>query len=118
MQIKMRVPKNPIKIIDSAAGYRYTIIVPTIHCRNQRAESGQEIKECHRVLLRVSEGVVDFIRANPGESILVRCPACPQYLRWIEVANVEGRLTFQPVDQPDLDAELDFDHILAGEIVA
>lgn len=107
--------------------YRYTYysaltsggFVPTIHCHNDRAGTGQEsAKPCKRVLLRVSADVAEYMRKTPGASILARCPACPPYLRWVESVNIDGQLTIRPVPDPDLDNELAFDNIVAGEPVA
>jgi hypothetical protein len=57
-----------------------------------------------------------YLKANPEEKIIVRCPTCPQHTRWAAIYhNGENGLVWETIKRPDstsFEEELVFDTVL------
>ena len=93
--------------------------MPTVKCRNTRNEKNSVIK-CDRFLIQLPQCVIDNLKSNPGEKILLRCPTCPSFVRWVEIYyDSETGLTWGTVKKPEqFEPELNFDHVIHCEEVS
>jgi len=86
-----------------------------IKCNNTRNEN-HEIIQCGRYLLSVSEGVINFLKSNPTEKIITRCPTCPQNTRWAAIhSDPAGRIVWETIKRPEFDTkddEIIFDDVI------
>jgi len=91
--------------------------MPSIRCLNTDVDKGN-ITRCNRFLAIVPDCVIDALAANPGESLVMRCPLCPSYQRWAKIYYKENYgLTWEAIEKPPIDKEIKFDLILNSEQV-
>lgn len=88
-----------------------------ILCQNKRIENGDKTVKCNRFLAAVPQCMIDSLKSNPGEKIILRCATCPGYDRWVSIYYTpEGELAWESSgDKPDFTVELKFDTIFLTE---
>ena len=94
--------------------------MPIIKCNNTRHAKGGEIEKCDRFFLQLPRCLVDAMKNNPDQRIIVRCPTCPSYQRWIGIYyDAERGMVWESmVDKPEeFEPEMVFDVIDKSEQV-
>lgn len=88
-----------------------------IKCKNQRVEDNCIIS-CNRLLLTVSDGIIDYIRTNPDEKLILRCSNCDKSTRWSEIKTVNNKLSFSTINKPLIgNNDLIFDELNVSEVI-
>jgi len=90
--------------------------MPTIKCLNRLIRANQK-RPCLKFLGIIPECVKDALKSNPGEKLILRCPACAPDVRWIAIFYDEG-FVFEAMDKPVFDDNMVFDRIEDIEQVA
>lgn len=92
--------------------------MPTIKCRNTRNEKNT-IVTCERFLIHLPQCVIESLKQNPDEKIILRCPACPSVVRWTAVYySTENGFVWEVIKNPrNFDSDFEFDSIINCEEV-
>jgi hypothetical protein len=92
--------------------------MPTVKCRNTRNEKGNIVK-CDRFLIQLPQCVIDSLKSNPENRIVLRCPTCPSVVRWTAIYyNNDSKFVWETIKNPrNFETEFQFDHVVNCEEV-
>lgn len=96
--------------------------MPKISCYNtvnifNPLKDDAKIRPCNRFLIQLPQCAIDSLKSNSGQKVIVRCPACKEEQRWVEVYyDKESGFVWRITDRPKgFDKEMKFDTIIKSE---
>lgn len=116
MMVILAMRVYPLSLTPFLTGEGEVFFMAKVNCNNTRNEKNTIVK-CDRYFVQLPQCIIDNLKSNPGEKIILRCPTCPSMFRWVAIYYSEkDGYVWETIKKPQrFDNEMKFDLIINSE---